>query len=126
MSDTRSDLCIWRMAASSCLVLAASLLLMASPQALAETANSEQEIDVRGMSLAAACVTCHGGAEPVKNDDVRALAGAPADVLVDKMKQFAEEADKGSLMGQIARGYDEESLRAIAHWYEQQGKETEK
>lgn len=87
-------------------------------------AHATDTVDIQAMSWAAACVTCHGASQAVKGSSVALLAGQPADQLVAKMKAFANADAPGSLMSQIARGYDDEALMRIAQWYEQQGKET--
>lgn len=91
---------------------------------LVGTVSVAEEIDFQAMSWAAACVTCHGAAEPVAGSTVASLAGMDADELVGKMEAFATGDTPGSLMQQLARGYDADVLRRIAGWYEQLGKEA--
>jgi len=79
---------------------------------------------LQAMSWAAACVTCHGAAEPVQGADVAPLAGVPADVIIKKMKRFQDSEKEGGLMKQIALGYDDTTIEAIANWYAAQGKEA--
>jgi len=94
------------------------LMIMGARPAAAE------EIDFQAMSWASACVTCHGGAQAVEGSSVASLAGMPAAELIGKMTTFAAGDVPGSLMQQLARGYDKETMTRIAQWYEKQGKET--
>ncbi|HLR78707.1 MAG TPA: hypothetical protein VK062_06625 [Burkholderiaceae bacterium] len=92
-------------------------LVLGSAMALADG-----EIDYQAKAWASACVTCHGAAQPVPGSVVAPLAGMPAADLVSKMTAFAEGNTPGSLMEQVARGYDRETLERIGRWYEKQGK----
>lgn len=83
-----------------------------------------EEIDFQAMGWAAACVTCHGSEQAVDGSSVASLAGMPASEMVGKMTAFAAGDVPGSLMQQLARGYDTETMTRIAQWYEQLGKET--
>jgi len=86
--------------------------------------DNEPSIEsLQAMSWAAACVTCHGAAEPIEGADVSPLAGVPAHIIINKMKRFQESDKEGGLMKQIALGYDDAAIEAIAHWYAKQGKE---
>lgn len=87
------------------------------------TAFSEQSVDLQAMSWAAACVTCHGAAQPIPGSVIAPLAGMPAADLMSKMEVFIQNDTPGSLMQQIARGYDQDTLLRIAQWYEQLGDE---
>lgn len=89
----------------------------------APLATAEQ-IDFEAMGWASACVTCHGSAQAIEGSTVAPLAGMPVAELVGKMTTFAAGDVPGSLMQQLARGYDKETLTRIAQWYEKQGKET--
>ncbi len=76
--------------------------------------------DFQAMGWASSCVTCHGAAEPIANSPIRNLASMPAEEIVMKMKAYAAGDVPGSLMQQIARGYDEATVVRIANWYAQQ------
>ncbi|NYT65516.1 hypothetical protein H0A58_05970 [Alcaligenaceae bacterium] len=79
-----------------------------------------ETIDFQAMGWASSCVTCHGAAEPIAESPIRNLANVPADEIVQKMKDYAAGDVPGSLMQQIARGYDEATVVRIANWYAQQ------
>ena len=67
-------------------------------------------------NLAAACASCHAvrdsgaGGLPV-------LAGKPRAYLAQTMKDFRDGRRSGTLMPQLARGYDDMQIEAIAAWY---------
>lgn len=99
--------------------------LSAGGPLLLSSVQAAETTDMQAMSWASACVTCHGADKAAEGSSVASLAGQPADQLVAKMKAFAQGDVPGSLMQQIARGYDDETLMQIARWYEKQGKETQ-
>lgn len=81
---------------------------------------SAETIDFQAMGWASSCVTCHGAADPIVDSPIRNLASMPADEIVSKMKAYAQGDVPGSLMQQIAKGYDEAMVVRIANWYAQQ------
>lgn len=93
----------------------AGLVLVGATSVVAE------EIDFQAMGWAAACVTCHGAEQAVEGSTVASLAGMPVSELVGKMTAFAAGDVPGSLMQQLARGYDTETMTRIAQWYEKLG-----
>jgi cytochrome c553 len=70
-----------------------------------------------GALRAATCVTCHGAARPVPGSQIPRLAGLPAGRIEQAMRDYAARAEAGDLMGQIARGYDAQTVALIARWY---------
>ena len=67
-------------------------------------------------NLAATCASCHGTngqAQP----GMAALAGAPAAATVAKMQAFKSGALPATLMHQIAKGYSDEQIQAIAAYF---------
>ena len=109
--------------------LARAMLLAAAMAAAAATAAARAEgaasaaaangIDVPplGALRAATCVTCHGAARPVPGSQIPRLVGMPAQRIEQAMRDYAAQAAPGDLMGQIARGYDAQTVALIAHWY---------
>lgn len=98
------------------LVLASVMLAGLTAPAMA----TAEAIDFQAMGWASSCVTCHGAAEPIANSPIVNLANMPAEEIVIKMKAYAAGDVPGSLMQQIARGYDEATIVRIANWYAQQ------
>jgi len=73
-----------------------------------------QAQDVRG--LAATCSGCHGG-DGRARDGIRVLAGMPKDDLVRAMRAYRAGERAGTLMPQLAKGYTDTEIEAIAAWY---------
>jgi len=69
--------------------------------------------DARG--LAATCSGCHGDGRA--RDGIRALAGLPKDEIARAMRAYRAGERPGTLMPQLAKGYDDAEIDAIAAWY---------
>lgn len=69
-----------------------------------------------GRSLAATCANCHG-TNGVSVGDVESLAGKPADDTVRKMQEFKSGARPATIMQQLAKGYTDEQIQAVATWF---------
>ena len=85
------------------------ILAIASGAALAKDENY-------GRNMASACNSCHGtngnsvgGMEP--------LAGLPKNKLVTNMKEFRAGAKSATVMHQLAKGYNDAQIEAIADFY---------
>jgi len=67
-------------------------------------------------NLAAACAACHtrGGAGL---SAIPPLEGKPQATLRDAMRAFKSGARAGTVMPQLARGYSDADIDAIAAWY---------
>ncbi len=69
-----------------------------------------------GQTLAATCSNCH----PTASDgagDVPSLAGVPKDDIVRAMKAFKAGTRPATVMQQLARGYTDEQIDALAGWF---------
>ena len=72
-------------------------------------------------AMAANCAACHGtDGRPVEGSSVAALAGRPQEDIVEKMKAFKEGKREATLMHQIAKGYSDAEIAAIAGYFSQQ------
>lgn len=72
-------------------------------------------------SMAAACAMCHGtNGKPVAGSTVGALAGRPRDEIVQSMAQFKAGSKPATIMHQIARGYSEAEVAALADYFSTQ------
>lgn len=93
----------------------ASAVLLAAVPAFAQ--RSESDLSARG--LAATCTACHtpGGA---RDAAIPPLAGARAAATAQAMREFKSGDRKGTLMPQLARGYTDAQIDAIAGWFAQQ------
>ncbi len=74
--------------------------------------------DVQGRNLAAACAICHGteGRVPA-NAPVIPLAGLPKDHIATQMKAFRDGSRPATVMHQIAKGYNDQQIDALAAWF---------
>lgn len=70
-------------------------------------------------SLAATCANCHGTNGQARGD-MKPLAGQPAGRIIATLNDFKSGAQAATVMHQIAKGYTDEQLRLIAHWFEAQ------
>lgn len=89
-------------------------LLSCLPPLVVATAASAQAPDPR--ALAAGCASCHRpGASTIPS-----LRGRPRDELLAALRGFRDGSRNGTVMPQLARGYTEAQLDAIAAWYAMQ------
>lgn len=92
--------------------------LLASEGALGQAADPLQ---VRGW--AAACTGCHGSdgrTGSVMDSAMVSLAGMPREPLLAQLLDFKSGRQPATVMQQLARGYDDEQLRAIADHFSSQ------
>jgi cytochrome c553 len=87
-------------------IAAATLLALAS-------ASQAQDANL-GRNLAATCANCHGTNGQVRGDVVKPLAGVPADKIVAAFNDFKSGALPATIMHQIARGFSDDQVKAIA------------
>jgi cytochrome subunit of sulfide dehydrogenase len=86
--------------------------------ALACAAGSAAAQDAPGRNLAAACAICHGTAgKPAPDAPLIPLAGLPRDHIATQMRAFRDGKRPATVMHQIAKGYSDAQIDAIAGWY---------
>jgi cytochrome c553 len=96
-----------------------AVLLATANVALAHSNTTLDPLTVR--SWAAGCANCHGTngrAEPGNES----LAGANKDEMVKKMLDFKSGRRPATLMHQLAKGYSDEQIIAIAGYFAAQKK----
>lgn len=96
-----------------------AVLLATANVALAQSNTTLDPLIVR--SWAAGCANCHGTngrAEPGNES----LAGANKDEMVKKMLDFKSGRRPATLMHQLAKGYSDEQIIAIAGYFAAQKK----
>jgi cytochrome c553 len=94
-----------------------SLSLLAAG-ALAGAAGAAVAQDTRGRDLAAGCAICHGTqGKPAPEAPLIPLAGLPRDHIATQMRAFRDGKRPATVMHQIAKGYTEAQIDAIAGWY---------
>ena len=98
---------------------AAQQAVPTAPPAPAFAASNLTESGVRAM--AATCASCHGtGGKPVAGSNVAALAGRAKDDIVQVMAQFKEGKRPATVMHQIAKGYSDAEVAAVADYFSKQ------
>jgi cytochrome subunit of sulfide dehydrogenase len=97
------------MPVGAALVLSACLSL----PALAQDAKA-----LHLKSLAATCANCHGTqGKAVEGASVPGLAGMPASYIAEQMRAFKSGARPATVMHQLAKGYSEAQIDAIAAYF---------
>ena len=70
-----------------------------------------------GRHLAATCASCHGTAGRSVTKEVIPLAGLPKEFIVSQMKAFKEGTRPATIMNQLAKGYSDQQIEAIAEYF---------
>jgi cytochrome c553 len=70
-----------------------------------------------GRSVAATCANCHGTNGHARGDAAAPLAGMPAERLVTLFNAFKTGARPATIMHQIAKGYTDEQVKAVAAFF---------
>ena len=73
--------------------------------------------DMASRNLAAGCAICHGTEGRAVTKDVIPLAGLPRDHIVTQMKAFRDGSRPATVMHQIAKGYSDAQIDALAAWF---------
>ncbi len=97
-------------------LIVAGFLTAVSSHSFAQVADPLQ---VR--SWAAGCANCHG-TNGVAQPGMESLAGANKDELLKKMLDFKSGRKPATIMHQLAKGYSDEQLAAIAGYFAAQKK----
>ena len=72
-----------------------------------------------GRNLAAACANCHG-TNGVSQQGMPHLAGQQSTYLVQQMKDFKAGVRPATIMHQLAKGYTDEQIEALAAYFSAQ------
>src|SRR5206468_379536 len=67
-------------------------------------------------NLAATCANCHGTGG-VSVGELESLAGKAREEIVRKMQEFKSGARPATVMNQLAKGYTDEQIEALAGWF---------
>lgn len=96
-----------------------ALSMLAAVVALSPLAAAAQTPN--GRDLAAACAICHGtGGQAQPNMAV--LAGVQKEQLAKLVKEFRDGRRPGTIMPQIAKGYTDAQIEAVAAFFAAQKK----
>lgn len=87
-------------------------------QAPATTAAPDKNL---GRNLAANCANCHG-TNGKSVAEVPSLAGVPANVTIQKMKDYRDGKLPATIMHQLSKGYTDAQIAAIAEYFAKQPK----
>jgi cytochrome c553 len=90
-------------------VLVPLLLAAATPPAQAQDANL-------GRNLAATCANCHGTNGQARGDS-KVLAGVSAEKIIAAINDFKSGAQPATIMHQIAKGYTDDQIKAVAAFF---------
>jgi cytochrome c553 len=86
--------------------------------ALAAPAAHAQDTGAR--NLASACAICHGTEGRPATKDIVPIAGAPREHIASQMRAFRDGQRPATVMHQIAKGYTDQQIDAIAAWFASQ------
>ena len=93
--------------------IAAGLLAAGVAPAAAQTAPVPN-----GRALAATCSACHGtDGKAVAGSGMVALAGLPKEQVAAQLRAFRDGSRASTVMQQIAKGYSEAQIDAIAAYF---------
>lgn len=73
--------------------------------------------DTAGRNLAAGCAICHGTEGRAVTKDVVPLAGLPREYIVKQLMDFKDGKRPATVMHQIAKGYTDPQINALAAWF---------
>jgi cytochrome c553 len=83
-------------------------------------AVSSVQAQENGRNLAAGCAICHGTGGKAVTQNVIPLAGLPRDHIASQMRAFRDGARPATVMHQIAKGYTDPQIDAMATWFASQ------
>lgn len=93
-------------------------IALAAALTAAFSAHSQES----GRNLAAACAICHGTDGKAVTQNVVPLAGLPRDHIATQMRAFRDGQRPATVMHQIAKGYTDAQIDAMAAWFAAQKK----
>jgi sulfide dehydrogenase cytochrome subunit len=70
--------------------------------------------------LAATCAICHGTQGRAVTKDVVPLAGLPREHIASQMRAFRDGQRPATVMHQLAKGYTDSQIDAMAAWFSAQ------
>ncbi len=111
-----------RLTATFATLAAGGALAADPPPAPAFAASNLSPAGVR--SMAANCAACHGtNGRAAPGSTLSGLAGKPRDELLLALTQFKQGQRPATLMHQLAKGYTDEELAALADHFARQGRD---
>jgi sulfide dehydrogenase cytochrome subunit len=111
MRNTRRSFVLGALVLASCFAMS-----IASTSAHAQDGPGPAALRVR--SLAATCAQCHGtDGRAVDGAAVAGLAGKSAAGFIEQMKAFKSGERTGTVMPQLAKGFDDEQIAQLAAYF---------
>jgi len=92
-------------------------ILLAAALAFAAPVHAQ---DAAARNMASACAICHGTSGRAATQDVVPLAGLPATHIASQMRAFRDGQRPATVMHQIAKGYTDPQIDALAAWFAEQ------
>jgi cytochrome c553 len=95
---------------------------LAAAQSPAPPAFAPPNLTPKGVrAMAANCAACHGTqGRAVPGSTVAGLAGKPRDEIAQSLAQFKSGAKPATVMHQIAKGYGDAEIAALAEYFSKQ------
>ena len=90
-----------------------TIALAAALAASAVSAHAQEN----PRNLASACAICHGTSGQAATKDVIPLAGLPREHIATQMRAFRDGSRPATVMHQIAKGYSDAQIDAMAAWF---------
>ena len=78
------------------------------------------------LRLAAPCAVCHGTDGRAATNDLVPLAGLPREHIAGQLRAFRDGQRPATVMHQIAKGYSDAQIDALAAWFSSQKRQGEK
>jgi len=92
--------------------------------ALPAAVSLAQSVDpLQARSWAGACANCHGTNGNARSGN-EPLAGMKREDIIQKMLDFKNGRKPATIMHQLAKGYSDEQITAIAGWFATQKRST--
>ena len=95
-----------------CRIAIAVALACLAPAAFAQSAGARY--------LAASCAICHGTDGRAVTKEVASLAGLPREHIASQMRAFRDGQRPATVMHQIAKGYTDQQIDALAAFFSAQ------
>ena len=100
-------------------------LAFATAASLPALASTDSSTTLRAQDvavLAASCANCHGP-DGRSTGGIPTLRGLPEAHLLQRLQAFkAGTAKDATVMTRLAKGYDDEQLKALAQWFSKKGR----
>lgn len=99
----------------------AAALLLTAVSVYGQSGQSAQALQTR--ALAATCANCHGSdGNAVPGQAMARLAGLQKNYIVEQMQAFRDGKRTATVMHQLAKGYSNEQIDALAGFFATQPK----